>query len=164
MNSGQTARLFGDNSIQEVACLDLSPLRHKLQCPQEGICWSDEVCDVALREYRRFLTLVCLHPAESIVPSQFIDAVWHQHILHTRLYHRDMERVFGLYLHHDPTFGLGGPAEKARLEKAFARTCALYLECFGERLQEATKKLGQEAPSCSSMCSSACTKLLANAA
>jgi hypothetical protein len=60
--------------------------------------------------------------------------MWHYHILDTRAYHGDCQRVFGGYFHHFPYFGLRGDDDARRLQAAFAKTKALYEETFGEPL------------------------------
>ena len=62
-----------------------------------------------------------------------MDKFWHAHILDTRKYIEDCERVFGCYLHHFPYFGMRGADDAAALARAGERTRALYEEEFGAK-------------------------------
>ncbi len=61
-----------------------------------------------------------------------MDTMWHYHILDTRAYVRDSERVFGGYFHHYPYFGLRGDEDARRLKATFETTKELYEREFGE--------------------------------
>ncbi|MBK1718334.1 glycine-rich domain-containing protein [Thiocystis violacea] len=41
------------------------------------------------------------------MPSQVVDDLWHEHILHTRHYQQFCDRAFGRFLHHTPATALG---------------------------------------------------------
>lgn len=82
--------------------------------------------------YRRFLTLHVRYPGRTLVPSALIDLVWHYHILDTRKYIADCERLFGEYLHHDPYFGIGGDESRRENEAAWEDTKQLWQSEFGE--------------------------------
>ncbi len=114
----------------EVAKIDLEMVKRKLQDSREGLGWSIEQCEDGELEYKRFLTL-CLRYGKC-VPTSTIDKVWHAHLLDTRAYHRDCQRVFGGYFHHFPYLGMRGADDEQRLADAFARTQALYEREFGE--------------------------------
>ena len=114
-----------------VAALDFERLKWKLSRSSEAKM-SPEVCDLAEREYRRFLTLKTAFPSADLVPSKLADEFWHAHILDTAAYARDCEKVFGGFLHHFPYFGIYGEDDKRNLDAAFAETVALYQSVFGE--------------------------------
>lgn len=114
-----------------VAALDFERLKWKLSRSSEAKM-SPEKCDLAEREYRRFLTLKAAFPGVSLVPSKLADEFWHAHILDTAAYARDCEKVFGGFLHHFPYFGIYGEDDKRNLDAAFAETVALYQSVFGE--------------------------------
>lgn len=119
-----------------VAALDLSMVKMKLADPEEGKGWSAEQCDDAEVEYKRFLTLNLLYP-RSIVPTTVMDTMWHYHILDTRAYHRDSERIFGGYFHHFPYFGMRGAEDEQNLARSFENTSQLYEKTFGEPIVRA---------------------------
>jgi hypothetical protein len=117
--------------IEAIEALDLGPVKFKLMDPQEGRGWSREVVERMELEYKRYLTLVANYPREAIVPDKDVDKFWHAHILDTRKYIDDCERVFGYYLHHFPYFGMRGADDAAALAKAGERTRELYEAEFG---------------------------------
>lgn len=89
----------------------------------------------AIREYARFMALGRVFGGE--VPSKVIDEVWHAHILDTRRYAADCERVFGQFVHHYPYFGMGATADSkygdsALLLRTYGRTLTRYVAAFGE--------------------------------
>jgi len=70
--------------------------------------------DSALSEYKTHL-LLCLinkiHGSQNfIVPSEWADKIWHEHILDTRSYMDFCEKIFGGYLHHNPGLEKWSPA------------------------------------------------------
>ena len=115
----------------QVAEIDLSMVKMKIQDADEGLGWTEQECEDAELEYKRFLTLNIMYP-RAIVPNTVMDNFWHYHILDTRAYHSDSEKVFGGYFHHFPYFGMRGEEDEKELIKAFERTKVLYEEAFGE--------------------------------
>ena len=63
-----------------------------------------------------------------------MDTVWHYHILDTRAYVSDSDRVFGGYFHHYPYFGLRGEEDEKQLEASFQKTKQYYQDLFGESM------------------------------
>ena len=119
-------------ALAAVGDIDLSMVKLKLMDPEEGKGWDQAFAELAEKRYRRFLCLVSIHRDASIVPTQDIDAFWHQHILDTRAYAADCERVFGEFVHHFPYFGMRGDADAQNLLSSFETTKSLYAEAFGE--------------------------------
>lgn len=63
--------------------------------------WSDERAAQNLEGYRKFLYLTIVFE-ESVVPTDDVDLLWQQHILHTKRYQRDCEILFrGGFLHRE---------------------------------------------------------------
>ncbi len=60
-----------------------------------------------------------------------VDKFWHQHILDTRKYAEDCERIFGFFFHHFPYFGMRGAEDKANLDSCFTETNELFVQEFG---------------------------------
>ena len=120
----------------DIAALDLEMVKLKLADPDEGAGWSTAQCEDAEVEYKRYLTLCRQypHPRFSIVPNKVMDTMWHYHILDTRAYCRDSERVFGGYFHHFPYFGMRGDEDERNLASAFESTKGFYEKSFGERM------------------------------
>ena len=120
-----------------IATLDLSKVKMKLQS-RDPATWTDDALALADREYRRFLTLKFLHPGREFVPTEFVDEVWHQHILDTAAYHVDCHAIFGRFLHHYPYYGMSGPTDAANLATSFHETETIYRATFGEDAPLAT--------------------------
>lgn len=116
----------------EIEGLDLSPIKRKLQDPEEGMGWTAEACNSVEVEYKRYLALKRAYPDREIVPNQPVDKFWHYHILDTMKYAEDCQVIFGYFLHHYPYFGMDGAEDEQALVDAFADTCALYESHFGE--------------------------------
>ena len=122
-------------TLKEIDLLDMSMVKMKLCLPveKEGKSWTTERADDCERFYKMFLKLhVICSPGTRIVPTKEIDEMWHAHILDTRKYHQDCERIFGWYLHHFPYFGLRSKEDADSLQRSFSNTCALFMEYFGE--------------------------------
>ncbi|MEM0516375.1 hypothetical protein WCN91_13295 [Pseudoalteromonas sp. YIC-827] len=114
-----------------VSLLNFEKLKWKLTKSTEST-WSEDVCDLAEREYRKFLSLKKWYPKQSLVPSKLIDKFWHEHILDTKSYMEDCEAVFGYYIHHYPYFGIYGEDDQQSLQEAFNETVGLYENHFGK--------------------------------
>lgn len=120
----------------EIAATDLEMVKLKLREKTEGEAWTVAQCEAAEIEYKRYLQL-CLIYGKGIVPNKIMDTMWHYHILDTRAYHQDCERLFGYYLHHYPYFGMRGEEDAQHLKASFAQTQVLYEQLFGESMTRA---------------------------
>ena len=118
----------------EIASIDLEMVKMKMSLPDEGEGWTPEICSDGEVEYKRFLHLNQKYFKRAIIPTDVIDTVWHYHILDTRAYHKDSEKVFGGYFHHFPYFGLRGDEDKQNLISSFEDTKVLYEKAFGEKM------------------------------
>ena len=110
--------------------LDLEPIMVKLMDPREGEGWAEAQTFIAIEEYRRFLFLT-LTRLEAIVPTTFIDTVWHNHILDTAKYREDCQNIFGFFLDHFPYFGMRSDDDRIALDTSFQRTAEIYQAEFG---------------------------------
>jgi hypothetical protein len=110
--------------------LDFDPIIVKLMDKKEGKGWTLEQALLAVEEYRRFLFLTVTRE-ETIVPTEFVDAVWHAHILDTMKYAEDCQNVFGFFLHHFPYFGMRGEEDQTTLQKTFQDVGKIYEAEFG---------------------------------
>lgn len=117
--------------LDEIVNLDFERLKWKLAHSSEAKM-SPELCDLAEREYRRFLTLHLLYPKAELVPSKLVDEFWHAHILDTAAYAEDCQKVFGKFMHHFPYFGIYGEDDQQNLNDSFDKAIQLYKETFGE--------------------------------
>ena len=140
---------------------DLERFVAKLQRDHGHHVPDEATARAAVDEYRRMLLLVQRFPADPVVPSKLVDLVWHEHILDTARYRRDCLRLFGRYVHHNPSFG--GEEEKAELTVQQTEMFRRYQETFeaapprGIWPTVRTKKLGEggSLPDC---CSARCVK------
>ena len=135
----RTALLKSRGIEPKIAQIDLEMVKMKIQEPKEGIGWDEIQVEEAEIEYKRFLTL-CLrypYPQNAIVPNKIMDTMWHYHILDTRAYIKDCDRVFGHYFHHFPYFGLRGEDDAKNLEQSFIKTKGYYEKEFGEPIDHA---------------------------
>lgn len=134
ISEGRVQALIARGIDPAVAAIDLEMVKMKIREPSEEVGWTIDQCEDAEVEYKRYLTL-CLryrYPKHSVVPNKIMDTMWHYHILDTRAYVKDSERVFGGYFHHYPYFGLRGEEDARRLKTAFGKTKDLYEREFGE--------------------------------
>ncbi len=115
-------------ALRRVQSVDFTMLRRKL-IEEQG--WTIEVCDEVEGLYRKFLALTIRYPDRKICPTGPVDDFWHAHILDTRAYAADCERLFGGMLHHFPYFGMRGADDRAALEKAFSESIDLFVIHFG---------------------------------
>lgn len=119
--------------LAEVRALDLERIVTKLAKQPR---WTMARARKAERDYRRFLELHVRYPSTSLVPTLDIDEMWHAHILDTRTYAADCERLFGTFMHHAPAWDGENEAE---LEIAFAATQGLWIDVFGEEVVDAAR-------------------------
>ncbi len=121
-----------DRIMAEVNALDFTMVKQKLMDEEEGQGWCQEYTDHVEQRYRRYLGMVRANPGGSVVPTRDIDLFWHQHILDTRAYVEDCQRVFGYFLHHFPYLGMRGEEDAKELVNRFEETKVVYARIFGE--------------------------------
>jgi hypothetical protein len=114
-------------ALAAIGSIDLSAVKRKV-VDDKG--WSGKIADYAELRYRRFLCMHLLNPRLLLVPPPDIDAFWHQHILFTRAYAVDCDRLFGMYLHHSPATGDAEEAEM--MQQGVMETARFYADTFGE--------------------------------
>lgn len=137
-----------------IAAINLEMIKMKMQEAEEGENWTQEQCDSAEIEYKRFLHL-CKVFGKGIAPNKIMDKVWHYHILDTRAYAEDCENIFGHILHHFPYFGMGGEQDAINLKNAFIKTKKQYLATFGEDMARDSQEM-KCWHNCQSRCHNAC--------
>lgn len=84
--------------------------------------------------YKNYLFLQKKYSPEydKLPPSEEIDEFWHNHILDTKKYRVDCEKIFGFYLDHYPYFGIDGKTNMNDLGVAFKKTQELHHKEFGD--------------------------------
>lgn len=98
--------------------------------------WSTHEAEAVCKKYRRYLWLVKKHYHQySLPPSQEIDEFWHHHILDTQRYHYDCELIFGEYLHHYPTSGIGVTSDVIAITNSYLKMEQLYVHEYGESIK-----------------------------
>jgi hypothetical protein len=91
--------------------------------------WPYDLGSRAIHEYKRFVYLAMVSPMP-VTPSDEVDQVWHLHLLYTRSYWEQLNRILPRPLHHGPT--AGGQEEDEKFNDWYERTKALYQSEFGE--------------------------------
>lgn len=134
-SSGRDA---GAAALEVVSQIDLSAINRKLQY-ENPIQWTDKAIAETEAKYRRFLALTLLHPSIPLSVNAVLDEYWHQHILHTRKYAADCEKVFGYFLHHYPDFGIEHEEDQQQNVEQFAVTQRLWEEAFGTPLVDGSR-------------------------
>ena len=136
---GRIGFLVSKKIDPDIAEIDLEMVKMKMADADEGAGWTQEQCEDAEIEYKRYLALSRKfpYPKHSIVPNKIMDTMWHYHILDTRAYCQDCEKVFGRYFHHFPYFGMRGEEDASNLQRAFNKTEGLYELMFGEKMGRA---------------------------
>lgn len=137
-------------ALGKINSIDLTMVKMKLMDEEEGQGWEREYCDHIECLYRRYLCMLYLDFEAPHVPTIDIDLFWHQHILDTRAYARDCQKMFGQFLHHFPYFGMRGKEDAKNLNDAFEETKKIYFDLFGEHYCDETSSCKK--CSCSSKC------------
>ncbi len=136
---------------ENINSIDLSFLQERMLSKYD---WSTERTTNALKRYKQYLYIVFIEP-NSICPTKDVDEVWHQHILHTRLYEEHCHKIFGKMLHHEP-FKSG---EEKQIHKTFELS-TLGPEYFGKEYPKATDEdISRECCSQDSECCSTTIKV-----
>jgi hypothetical protein len=145
--------MLTDGILPEILDLNFSMIKMKLCHSDDGVGWTEEQCEFAELQYKRFLTLLKLYPEKSIVPNKTMDVFWHYHILDTRKYHKDCENIFGGYVHHFPYFGLRGEEDRKNLLDTFQQTVNLFRLHFGFEMNGNSVGCGNDGGNCVQTCS-----------
>lgn len=90
---------FNNTLMTKINRLDLTDTRNRLYV-KKG--WTMDVIHKAIESYRRFLYLCVEHPTISFAPTEVVDEVWHDHILHTADYITDCGTIADEIIHHHP--------------------------------------------------------------
>ncbi len=86
-----------------IAALDLRFIQVRLTHQEGPHQWEPGRAVVAIAGYRAYLGRVKQNPGKRLPPgSKDVDAVWHEHILHTKKYKMDCAALFGRFIHHTP--------------------------------------------------------------
>tara|TARA_R110000868_G_scaffold218576_2_gene469241 strand:+ start:163649 stop:164014 length:366 start_codon:yes stop_codon:yes gene_type:complete len=105
--------------------VDLKGIVNKV-CKKTGM--DKELAGKAEVQYLQYLTLRANYPEMVLVPPVLADELWHEHMLHSKKYVEDCDKLFGSYLHHHQ----GEPEELLR--KGWENTQRLFIQNFGVNL------------------------------
>lgn len=108
--------------------LDLSTVAKNMISKQGWLKSEVNACSIL---YKNYLFLRYKYPDEDLPPSQDIDEFWHNHILDTKKYREDCEKIFGCYLDHNPNLDIDSTTSMADLNHPFATTQRLHAKEFG---------------------------------
>jgi len=115
--------------------IDLEPIIQRLINRKK---WTPRKAYEVAKLYRNFLYISKQYADEKLVPSQQIDDFWHEHVLDTKKYHIDCDKIFGEYFHHNP-------ANKNKLtpeyQQGFERLQELHRQEFGYEIYDITYSL-----------------------
>jgi hypothetical protein len=95
----------------------------------KGFVPAEKVEEVSV-EYLKFLRLLVLNPHVPMYGAQ-PDAIWHEHILHSKEYIRFCYGLFGGYLFHDPAPFPFPPMHKEQRVAGFQRFKTMYEKEYG---------------------------------
>jgi len=84
----------------------------------------------AIEEYKKFLLIKKSYVDLELAPSSLVDVIWHSHILDTKRYMEDCNKIFGYYLHHNPSFD-PNEEEQTELVEKFNKMLSYYERLFG---------------------------------
>ncbi len=114
--------------LQEIVSLDFRSVKKRLLVDFPH--YTHPELDEMEVEVKRFLALALLEKdaGHRIVVSEKIDTLWHYFILHTSVYRKFCQSVYGAYLNHVPIL----PEEKKSLGPDYQKTRRLYAVYFGE--------------------------------
>jgi hypothetical protein len=124
--------MISNEDFAVIDSLDLEAIKVKLIHKKSGEGWSHERANAIELEYKRFLYLMKTFPNEHTSPLVDVDTFWHYHILDTKKYAADCQKVFGFFLHHFPYVGMRGKEDEQALVRMGRRMQQLYEETFGE--------------------------------
>lgn len=120
----------------EIDNLNLTRVIAKAMDPTSGYAWPQHEAEEIAGLYRAFLYLCKRYTDHVVVPPREVDEFWHLHILDTRNYLVDCQRIFGSYLHHFPYAGLEGTAlPQGKEEELKEKTLELVARHFPQLLE-----------------------------
>ena len=126
--------------VEAIFALNLDPIKQKLMDKTEGHGWTRRQAEHNELEYKRFLVLLAKYPDQPLAPATEVRKFWHGHILDTKKYAEDCDKVFGSFMHHCPYRGMRGEDDAAALVNAFMNMQRLRDCEFGHAKQAVAGK------------------------
>ena len=118
-----------NKDVNDIMSLDLSYVFERMTLKDK---WPKSKAKQAIAQYRNFLILRRRYPKQKLIPSADIDEVWHTHMLFTKKYHSDCERLFEHFLHHSPEKATLTTSELKKIDDEFDKVQELYHTEFGD--------------------------------
>jgi len=133
--------------------IDLEPVKF---CLIKKKKWSLSKADKVGDLYIKFLKLIEIYPDKSIVPTEAIDEMWHMHILDTRKYQADCQKLFGRFIHHFPYYGVRNSDDESAMKESFEETVILFEKHFRIKpyLNDESIENSVQPSSCDNFCTS----------
>ena len=82
-----------------VSQINLNPIRDRFIFKHK---WAKERIEKALEDYRKFLYFCVMFPGGHLEPTNDVDQIWHDHILHMKKYESDCHLLCGRTIYHNP--------------------------------------------------------------
>lgn len=127
-----------DEAVSYIDEMDFELIKRKLVSGDRLLCrtWTLLEAEIAIQYYKNFLFLNKKYAGDYPVlpPLLEVDEVWHHHIMDTRQYGIDCERIFGYFFHHYPYFGVRSAEDAINLSVAFEVVQALHEIEFGKKM------------------------------
>jgi len=119
--------------IAAIQALDLEAVKLRVMDTELGEGWNREYADSIELAYKNYLTMLAKYPddIEDILISKDVDELWHAHILHTKKYADDCQKIFGNFLHHDPQPRERSSADIQKRSALVEKTRRLYQQESG---------------------------------
>jgi len=127
-----------EEAVAHINGMDFNLIKNKLMSGDRLLCrkWVPLEVEIAIQYYKNFLFLnkkyAHLYPV--LPPLLEVDEVWHHHIMDTRQYKYDCEKIFGYFFHHYPYFGVRSAEDEVNLHVAFEVMQALHEVEFGKKM------------------------------
>ena len=119
------------SGFESFSKLDLTPITFKLK--KQNPTWDQSRLTASVEEYRKWLYLCKIKKRSDGIlgmaatpGSRDVDEVWHTHILFTRKYAEDCDKLFGHFLHHQPSEESTGRDDSS----SYTNTLKLYRATF----------------------------------
>lgn len=129
-NFPEVSPLATDHFLNRLSSLELGFIANQLTNPLIEI-------HGAINRYKMYLCLLYLYPDIRLIPTQEVDLIWHQHLLHELRYRQHCLFLFGYIVNHYQysCVILENEAYQQILDTSFSITCLLYRRHFGLNLQ-----------------------------
>lgn len=121
-----------EKAINYINNLNLASIKLFLQ---KKLKWKKRKLNKCEEQYKNYLILKKKYGNKyKLPPSMDIDEFWHAHILDTKQYFKDCNKIFSYYLHHTPGYSANYKYKIFDIDNEFRKTQELYFLEFGKHL------------------------------